>query len=318
MQAPDFWNGNGFAAKLLSPLGKIYGRIVQKKLQQAPEYISKLSVICVGNVTVGGSGKTPVVDSFAELLKARFKSPAILMRGYGGKEKGPVWVTPDMSAKQCGDEALLHVRIAPTLVSRDRVMGAKEIEKNTEITHIIMDDGLQNPSLKKTKSIIVVDGKNPFGNNKVFPAGPLRETIDDAIKRCDALVILGDDKTHLATQYQFVCPVFKAKLQPVNGAEFSGKPVLAFAGIGNPQKFFDSLKQSDAVLMRKVVFPDHYPYRGPEIEALLRQAKKIGARLVTTRKDWVRLSAELQKNVDVLDVSLIWEAPDALKSFLVS
>jgi tetraacyldisaccharide 4'-kinase len=318
MQAPRFWNQNNLVAKLLAPVGKIYGKIVQKRLQQEPEYISRLPVICVGNVTMGGSGKTPVVDSFAELLKTKFKSPAILMRGYGGSEKNPLWVHPTTPVAQCGDEALLHVRVAPTMVARNRAAGAAEIEKDPDITHIIMDDGLQNPSLQKTKSVVVVDGKNPFGNNKIFPAGPLRETIDQAIRRIDALVILGDDAMHLATQYQFVCPVFKAKLQPVNADEFKEKAVFAFAGIGNPQKFFDSLKQCDAVIAKKIIFPDHYPYRGPEIENLLAQANAVGAKLVTTRKDWVRLPESLQQQIQVLDITLVWDAPDALKSFLTS
>jgi tetraacyldisaccharide 4'-kinase len=316
MQAPDYWNQNGLLAKLLSPIGKHYGRIVQKKLQRKPNYISKLPVICVGNVTMGGSGKTPVVDAIAKILQEQKKSPAILMRGYGGMEKGPVWVVPEMTAGYCGDEALLHVRVAPTMVSANRVVGAKVIEKNEDITHILMDDGLQNPSLRKTKSFLVVDGKNPFGNGKLFPAGPLRERMDHVIRRVNALVILGDDPKHLATQYQFILPVFKATLQPINGEQFAGKPVFAFAGIGNPLKFFDSLASCDAVLIKKIIFPDHYQYNGTEIGALVARASKVGAKVVTTRKDWVRLSDELKACINVLDVELVWEAPEAVKSFL--
>jgi tetraacyldisaccharide 4'-kinase len=316
MQSPKFWNKNGILAKLLSPIAKNYGAIVQKKLRRKPKYISRLPVICVGNVTMGGSGKTPVVDSIAQILKTQNKSPAILMRGYGGTAKGPLWVTPDMPAKLCGDEALLHQRIAPTMVSADRVRDAKKIEQNDGITHILMDDGLQNPSLRKTKSLLIVDGKNPFGNGKIFPAGPLRERMDHAIRRVEGLVILGDDVKDLATQYQFILPVFKARLQPVNGADFSGKPVFAFAGIGNPVKFFDTLHACDAVLIKKIMFPDHYQYNGTEIGALLVRAEKVGAKTVTTRKDWVRLSDDLKSRVSVLDVELVWEAPDALKSFL--
>ncbi len=316
MKSPAFWNTHGKQAKLLSPIGKLYGDIVQKRLKQSNAYVSALPVLCVGNVTMGGSGKTPVVDALAHLMQRQGHNPAVLMRGYGGSDKGPLWVDAALDASLCGDEALLHARIAPTLISADRAKGAQEIEKNKNVTHIIMDDGLQNPTLKKTKSILVIDGNNPFGNGRVFPAGPLRETANDAIRRVDAVVILGQDVFNLELQYQFLLPVFKAKLHTLHPEEFSGKPVIAFAGIGKPNKFFNSLRDCDAVIIQEHVFADHHPYERNEIETMIAAAKAGRAYAVTTRKDWVRLPADLQKHVSVLDVVLKWENEAAVLEFL--
>lgn len=316
MKAPRFWQEDNFTARLLAPIAAQYEKIVQQRLARPPEYVSKLPVICVGNVTLGGSGKTPVVDALAQLLQERGAKPAILLRGYGGKEKGPFWVKEDTAFKRCGDEALLHARVAPTLVSADRVAGAREIEGNGEITHILMDDGLQNPALKKTCSVLVVDGQNPGGNGRLFPAGPLRETLENALCRVQALVILGPDKSDLATRYGFLLSVFKARLAPVNGDEFSGKKLLAFAGIGNPDKFFQSLRDCGGDLRETRAFADHHPYRPSDIRQLVARAQKHGATPVTTRKDWVRLPRDLKARIAVLDVRLEWENETALREFL--
>jgi len=316
MKPPKFWQQDNGLAKLLSPLGALYGRMVQKKIARPAEYTSKLKVICVGNAVMGGSGKTPVVQALAKLLEQHGQKPAILLRGYGGEKQGPYWMTPQTPFTEYGDEALLHQRIVPTIVSADRAIGARAIETNSGITHILMDDGLQNPSLSKDLSLLVVDGENPKGNGRLFPAGPLRETLDDALRRVQAIVLLGSDVTDLATRCQFLLPVFKAKLQPVNGAEFKGKPVIAFAGIGRPEKFFQSLRECDAVLFETYGFADHYPYKRQDVLPILEKAQKIGAVPVTTRKDWVRLPDDLKEQVKVLDVALAWQDEAAVTEFL--
>lgn len=316
MKAPSFWQDQNIWTKILSPVARHYAGIVQRKLQRKADHRSRLPVICVGNVTLGGSGKTPIVDAFAQLLQAQGHKPAILMRGYGGKAKGPLWVAPDMSARLCGDEALLHARIAPTMICRDRAIGAQQIECQSELTHIVMDDGLQNPSLQKTKSVIVVDGKNPCGNGLVFPAGPLRETMENALRRAQALVILGEDKHHFATLYQFLLPVFRATVRAVNGDDFSGKPVIAFAGIGHPPKFFQSLRDHDAIVVKTYEFADHHFYTEKEIQKMIDEAARIKAVLVTTRKDWVRLSRVQQIQISVLDIAVQWQDEEAVKAFL--
>lgn len=320
MKSPTFWlkQSSSLWAELLQPVAKTYGRIVQKRATRKPRYKSALPVICVGNVTMGGSGKTPVVQAIAKLLQQQGKTPAILMRGYGGSKSGAYWATPEMKADECGDEALLHLRVAPVMVSPDRVTGAQQIEYRGGISHIIMDDGLQNPDLHKTASFIVIDGKNPFGNGRIFPAGPLRETLQDGLRRASAVVVLGEDRTDLVTQLQFVRPVFRATLRAVNGDDFRGKPVLAFAGIGAPEKFFQTLRDCDAVVADTESFPDHYPYEQRDLAQLMLNARRIGAQLVTTRKDWVRLPEQVKPYVSVLDVEIVWQDEQAIIDFLRS
>lgn len=317
MKAPAFWSQtDAWQIRLLKPIARHYGALVQKRATRKPTYTSSLPVICVGNVTMGGSGKTPVVQVLTAMLQEHGKTPAVLLRGYGAKVKKPFWVMRNTPFQQCGDEALLHAQNASTLVSPDRAVGARIIEGDNEITHIVMDDGLQNPSLHKTLSFLVMDGGNPVGNGLLFPAGPLRETPDDAIKRVDAVIVLGEDRFHVAKQFGFVCPVFKARLRPVNGNAFFGKPVVAFAGIGRPDKFFDTLRALNVVPIETVSFADHHPYTAAEIERLKAKADAVGVPLVTTRKDWVRLSETLRERVSVLDVALQWDDVESVKMFL--
>lgn len=316
MRPPEFWTNNSLPVPRAADIAsKFYRFFSQLRIESTPRYTSHLPVICVGNVRMGGSGKTPVVQALTNLLIESGKEPAILLRGYGGSESGPTWVT-GQTPQRVGDEALLHVAFAPTMVARDRVAGAKAIEKNNAITHILMDDGLQNPGLKKTLSLLVLDGENPFGNGHVFPAGPLREPMDAAVKRCDALVIIGDDKLHLAAEYQFAVPSFHAVLAPKIPKLFKGLPVIAFAGIGNPDKFFATLEQHGAILFDKASFPDHYFYREKDLRDLADKAQKANIPLVTTRKDWVRLPVKYQSQVQILDVALQWQDEIAFTEFL--
>ena len=318
MKAPRFWQSrNSGLGAVLQPLGNLYQKIVQNRLQRPAEYAASIPVICIGNATMGGSGKTPVVQSLVHIMQEAGKNPAVLLRGYGGIEKGPISVDKITHTARCvGDEALLHAQCTLAVVSRNRVDGAQTIEKDDWSTHILMDDGLQNPSLKKDVSFLVVDGENPEGSGRIFPAGPLRETLDDAIRRVQALVIIGNDVQHLATRYNFLLPVFQADLKPHNVMDFAHKPVIAFAGIGRPEKFFQSLRDADAILIDTMSFPDHHAYTNREINKVLAIAHKIGAVPVTTRKDWVRLSSNHRDQVSVLDVALEWRDKDALIAFL--
>jgi tetraacyldisaccharide 4'-kinase len=316
MKPPKFWYDPSQAIPFgLSKLSGLYEVFSSLRIARAPRYTSPLPVICVGNVTMGGSGKTPIVQSLARILNDHDHCPAILMRGYGGKVKGPTWVT-GQSADQVGDEALLHVGIAPTMIARNRVRGAKAIEKNSSITHILMDDGLQNPDLSKTLSFLVVNGQNPFGNGHIFPSGPLREPVDNAIRRSQALVVMGDDTTDLASRYQFAMQVFHAKLVPQVPKQFTGLPIIAFAGIGNPGRFFQTLEDHQAILFDKITFPDHHLYTKRDLDRLHQISQKSNIPLVTTRKDWVRLPPAFQPHVHVLDVTLEWQDEGALVQFL--
>lgn len=319
MKAPRFWQKKpvpSFLSRLLAPVSHGYQNAVRKRLAKDPLYQSRLPVICVGNIVMGGSGKTPVVQSLVQILQQQGKQPCVLMRGYGGKIKDARFVGIDMSAALCGDEALLHAQYAPVMVSPDRVAGAHQIEHRKELTHIVMDDGFQNPSLHKTKSLVVLDGRNPFGNGMIFPSGPLRETLDDALHRADALVVLGEDVENLCAVYGSQLPVFRAQLEPVNAIDFRGKHVLAFAGIGRPEKFFATMRDCGAVLTETMAFPDHHLFTEREIADILERAKHAGTIPVTTRKDWVRLPDGIKPLVQVLDVTLRWHNPVEIERLL--
>ncbi len=320
MKAPSFWNDPYSRwTKTLKPLGRIYGDIVRGRMQIKPTYVSLLPVICIGNVTMGGSGKTPVVQAIVKLLKEAGKHPAVLLRGYGGSITDTMAVDPRKhDAKAVGDEALLHAAYAPTIVSPDRVKGARVIDGDTWNTHIVMDDGLQNPALKKTLSLLVVDSTNPFGNGEIFPAGPLREAVDDAARRVDAMIIVGDKNDALTTRFGFMFPYFQARLAAINADDFKDREVTAFAGIGNPQKFFDTLKNCGAIVVDTHLYSDHHPYTDQDIRHLYDKAARNGTILVTTRKDWVRLTPVQRQGVHVLDVELMWEDKESVVAFLRS
>jgi tetraacyldisaccharide 4'-kinase len=309
MHAPDFWQRRDGAAALLAPLGILYGASVAAKAAFARPYRAKAKVLCVGNLTAGGSGKTPVAIALAEMLLARGKKVFFLTRGYGGQDRGPVQVLASHSAAQMGDEALLLARTAPTIVSRDRAVGAALADtRGAEI--IVMDDGHQNFTLGKDLSIIVVDGESGFGNGRMIPAGPLREPVRQGLARADAVVMMNDGAPDLQG---FGGPVLRARLTP-QGDDLRGRRLFAFAGIGRPEKFIASLKQGGVDIAGTQFFPDHHPYRAGEIEALQRRGP-----LVTTEKDLVRLDPDQQKTIAVLKVSATFaDDPKSLLDRLTS
>jgi tetraacyldisaccharide 4'-kinase len=305
MRAPEFWQHRGPLALLLAPLGLLYGASVALNARSAAPYRAKARVICVGNLTAGGSGKTPVAMAVAQKLAARGKKVFFLTRGYGGTGAGPLLVT-NQTAAQVGDEALLLARIAPTLIARNRADGARLADASGADV-IVMDDGHQNFSLAKDISLVVVDG---FGNGLMIPAGPLRETVRGGLARADAVVTFGGD-----TLKDFCGPVLTARLE-ADGASFAGKRVFAFAGIGRPEKFVNSLTAAGAIVTGTQFFGDHHPYSPAEITALTRQAKD--AILITTEKDLVRLSPQERQRVAVLTVRAEFEDPALLDRLLAA
>jgi len=308
MRAPDFWQRPGLRAKLLSPLGILYGASVARKARTATPWRAPVPVICVGNLTAGGSGKTPVAITIAQLLAARGAKVFFLTRGYGGREKGPLLVAGH-NAAQVGDEALLLAEHAPTIVARDRAAGARlAVAQGAGV--IVMDDGHQNFSLAKDVSLVVVDGQSGFGNRHVIPAGPLREPVAQGLARADAVIVMGLGNPNLGN---FVKPVLRAQLR-ADGAAFKDQKVFAFAGIGRPEKFIDSLKSVGALVTGTRFFPDHHPYRATEIAALRRDAGD--ALLVTTEKDLVRLDATTAQGIVMLKVAATFSDPRLLDSLL--
>ncbi|MES2292249.1 MAG: tetraacyldisaccharide 4'-kinase [Pseudomonadota bacterium] len=309
MRAPEFWQRRGPAATLLAPLGMLYGASVAWKARHAQPYRAAARVICIGNLTAGGSGKTPVALAVAARLQARGKHVFFLTRGYGGSARGPLQVEADSDAARMGDEALLLARRAPTIVSRDRAQGAA-VAAAHGAQSIVMDDGHQNFGLAKDLSIVVVDGQSGFGNGLMIPAGPLREPVARGLARADAVVVMNKGEPDL---HGYKGPVLRARLTAESDI-LRDQQVFAFAGIGRPEKFLVSLKEAGAIVTGTHFFADHHPFRSGEIAALKVQAGQ--ARLVTTEKDYVRLDPQDRAGITVLPVRATFEDQAALDLLL--
>jgi tetraacyldisaccharide 4'-kinase len=277
----------------------------------------KAPVICVGNIVAGGAGKTPVAIALARRLAQLGRHPHLLTRGYGGSESGPLRVDRARhTAAQVGDEALLLAAAAPCFVSRDRASGARAAV-DAGANAIVMDDGLQNPSLEKDLSLVVVDGGYGFGNRRVIPAGPLRETLDAGLARADAVVLVGDDEVGCLGLLEGRKKVLRARLVPSVGMEdIAGRGVVAFAGIGRPEKFFATLREIGCRLLTTRSFADHHTYAAEEVMKLVELAAAHEALAVTTEKDAVRLPAEARAMVRVLAVELRWDSPADIDALL--
>jgi len=316
-EPPFWWRAAGTEACLLAPAAAIYGAVAARRLKRRG-YRAGVPVLCVGNPTVGGAGKTPTALQVARMLAAAGERPVFLSRGYGGRQNGPQLVDPERDrAADVGDEPLLLAREAPTVVAHDRVAGARTaVAAGASV--IVMDDGFQNPSLAKDFSVLVVDGRRGIGNARVFPAGPLRAPLDDQLARADAVILVGTVGKAAAPVVAAAearrCPLFRARLAPDRDAiaALAGKRVLAFAGIGDPEKVFATLREAGIAVVANRPFADHHRYAPAEAQSLCRQADADGLVLVTTEKDRARLQgdeamAELAARVCVLPVSLVIE-----------
>ena len=317
MRAPDFWRTDNVLARFLDPFGQIAGGITARRAMRAPLVRAAAPVICVGNLTTGGTGKTPVTASIVRRLGAMGRTPAVLMRGYGGRLKGPVRVDARAhSADDVGDEALLHAKRGAVWVSQVRAQAAgPALADGADV--LVMDDGHQHSTLAKDLSILVVDGSAGFGNGRIFPAGPLREPIQGGLARAQAAVIMGEDRLGLAASLSERLPVLRARLVPGPEAQrLKGERVVAFAGIGDPRKFYEALVSVGARVSAFHPFDDHYAFDVADIEPILDEAFAIGAIPVTTEKDAVRLAPDQRQQVNVLSVDVAWEKPDALDGLL--
>lgn len=300
MQAPEFWDKKeSRLAKILAPISAIYAWIVACRLEKSHPYQAKMPVICVGNISVGGTGKTPVCLALAKLLKEKGRSPWFLNHGYRASEKSVIVDTKSHSALDVGDEALLLAEYAPTIVDSARARGAQIAEKK-DVSLLIMDDGFQNPTLVKTLSFVVVDGKKGFGNERVLPAGPLREPVLKGLKRADALILVGEDVWGVRKYLEknkVDLPILTGHFIPVEQdlEKLKGHSVSAFAGLGNPKKFFDMLVQKGIQLVSMHSFPDHYFYTRFDIEDLKKKTKN--SLLATTSKDWVKIPMEMRNGL---------------------
>lgn len=301
MKAPAFWAHDGGLALMLAPLSRLWALGSRWKRATTTAWRAPVPIICVGNLTVGGTGKTPAAIAIAHRLLASERKPVLVSRGYRGRLAGPIRVDPaHHTASEVGDEPLLLAAAAPTVVAKNRLAGVRTaIGLGAEI--VILDDGFQDPRLAHDLALVVVDGGAGFGNGRVLPAGPLREPVADGLARADAVILIGDG--NVATDR----PVLRARLMPTEAAlRFQGRKVLAFAGIGRPEKVFATLAEIGADVAATRAFPDHHPYDEDEVARLIEDAARLGAEPVTTRKDWVRLPVSARPLISILDVDLVF------------
>ncbi|ALJ35869.1 tetraacyldisaccharide 4'-kinase [Azospirillum brasilense] len=322
MRTPGFWYGSGGAAGAalgwaLAPLGALYGLAGRLRMAAGQPERAAAPVVCVGNLVAGGAGKTPVCIALAEALRARGIAPAFLTRGHGGREGGPLAVDlASHDSAAVGDEALLLAAHGPCWVARNRAAGARAAVAAGAAV-LVMDDGFQNPGLAKDLSLIVVDGAVGFGNGHLIPAGPLREPVTRGLARAGAVVVLGEDRAGVECRVAGALPVLHARLEPAESARaLAGQAVLAFAGIGRPEKFFATLEALGARVVERAAFADHHPYRPEEVMALVDRATALGAVPVTTVKDAVRLPEPLRALVRAVPVRAVWRDPAALDRLL--
>ena len=329
LDEPAWWyrKGPSATAALLQPLASIYGWAATRRFALAQAYRSRLPVICVGNFTAGGTGKTPLVAHLCAHLARAGQRPVVITRGYGGRHAGPHWVARSDTAADVGDEALLLARVAPTLVARDRGAGARAAETREEAASaIVMDDGMQNPQLAKDLTIAVVDGTRGLGNCRVIPAGPLRAPLEFQLRLVDAIVVnaaSAEAGEALAQSLKrlFSGPVLRAITVVAGDASWlKGLRVVAWAGIGAPQRFFRLLEAQGAQLAETVTFRDHQAITAADAERLLLLARLHQAQLVGTEKDLARIAgqatgplAELTAATRPLPIALTFPELDAAR-----
>ena len=315
MKTPDFWqHPRSPLGWLLAPLGWAYAGTTAWRLAHGHPWKAPVPVICVGNLTAGGAGKTPIVRDLARRLKAMDCNVGILSRGYGGTELGPLKVDPALhTADRVGDEPLLLARDAPCWIARDRAAGAKAMA-TAGIEIILMDDGLQNPSLVKDLSIIVADGATGFGNGRTIPAGPLRETVEAGFRRADALIVNGEDNNGLVENFSGRIKTMQACVR-IRG-DLPTALLMGFAGIGRPEKFRMTLEDGGANIAAFQSFADHHSYTQTELETMLERADRFGATPVTTEKDWVRLKPEWRSRIKPIAIDVVWRDEAGITALL--
>ena len=311
--APNFWTNRGLISTALLPLSLIWILAGQLRQILAKTEIADLPIICVGNILIGGSGKTPVTATLCRILKEQGYTPCILTRGYKGNRKGPLFADPALhTTDDIGDEAIMLAFSNDVCVCADRIKGAAFIAAQNKFDVIIMDDGMQNPWLHKDITLTVFDGGAGAGNRRLLPAGPLREPLNTGLAKADATILNGQDETGLSALLPNTLPQFRGKLYPDQKvAKVMGKRrFIAFAGIGRPKRFFETVTKTGADMVRTLSFADHHNYSEADLSRLQQEAWTNGADLITTHKDWVRLPPDWRARILVLPVTFRFSRND--------
>lgn len=317
LKAPRFWRSRSLISWLLYPFSLLYADLVRLRHVGAAPVVVNATVWCVGNVVLGGAGKTPTALALGRYAKAQCIKACFLSRGYGGTLRGPVQVNPaEHSAAEVGDEPLLLAGTLPTFVARDRAAGAQQADsQGYEL--IILDDGFQNPHLHKDFSLLVVDETYGFGNGWCLPAGPLREPVRRGLQRADAVVqvsrTIGQSAPPSIPTYR---PIIRARLESRFSEKIDGRPLVAFSGIAHPQAFFDGLKAADADLRQCHAYGDHHTFTANDWHMLTQSAKHENARLITTAKDAARLTENQKSDLLIADLHLVWQNEGELAKLL--
>jgi tetraacyldisaccharide 4'-kinase len=314
MRTPHFWQQPNLLHRALLPASLLYraGAWLDRRLttpKRAP-----IPVIAIGNVTAGGAGKTPTAIALVAILQSLGHTPHILTRGYGGAKLSAHRVQADDDWRKVGDEALLLAAAAPTWVGRDRLKSAQAAAA-AGASIVVCDDALQHYALHADINLLIIDGPYGIGNGALLPAGPLREPLASAVKRCDAALIIGVDAQQLYAH--LAMPVFHGALTPSGDtASLNSRRLLAFAGIGRPEKFYSSLREQGAELIATQDFADHHPYSMHELNALIARATSLNAQLITTTKDAVKIPAQFQQHITTLPVGLTMKHPTLMRDFM--
>lgn len=318
IKTPKFWVKRNIISFALLPLSFIY--FLAMLLDRSSKKSQKISkpVICIGNFIAGGSGKTPTAIAIGKILQESFEECKFAYLSSGYKGKGADFVSlreGNYEAENVGDEPLLLNEIAPTFISKNRLFGAKQIDKINEIKAVILDDGMQNKTLHQDLVIAVVDGKIAFGNEFLIPAGPMRQPLNMALKTVDFVVIIGETEEKVIKKLSDK-KITRAKIVATNLEKFSGQKLIAFCGLAYPEKFFSFLENNRLEIIDKKSFSDHYFYQNQDLEKLCEMAKNKGAKLVTTKKDWIKFPDNFQKKIDYLDINLEFLDKEFIKNEL--